>query len=95
MRRRRHDFPLASRSQFNIHFFERSKKSRERILQRFRPLPRLPEIAMPELVRRGNYRRAHRSIFVSSLRPREPVFAVNPQTESHKTIMTLVLKVLQ
>jgi hypothetical protein len=32
---------------------------------------------------------------VSSLRPREPVFAINPQTESHRTIMTLVLKVLQ
>lgn len=80
------DFPLSAHSQPGVYFFEGSEESGEGILKGSRTLAGLAEIAVAELVGRGDYRGAHRAIFVGSLRPGESVFVVNPQAESHEPL---------
>src|SRR5678816_1336433 len=64
-------FPRGLRSQPDIDFFERSEESHEGAAQMGRRTPGTPEIAMAELVGRGNHRAAHGTVFMGAPRPRQ------------------------
>jgi hypothetical protein len=83
MGRRRLSLPLRPLTQLQVDFFERSEKTRERLLQPLWSLSALPEIAMPKLVRRGDYRGTHWPVFMRTLRPRKSIFPVDPQRKTH------------
>ena len=75
-------------AQPDVDLFQRSEESHERAAQMGRRTPRLPEIAMPELVGRCDHCAAHGTVFMRSLRPRQTVLGVDPHRESHVILWT-------
>jgi hypothetical protein len=85
MPRRSSEFPLRLRAQSGVHFFKRSEKAGERILEMDRPTASLPKVALAKLIRARDDRRAHRPILVRSFDPRQIRIDINPESESHTT----------
>jgi len=88
-------FPRGLRSQPDIDFFERSEESHEGAAQMGRRTPGTPEIAMAELVGRGNHRAAHGTVFMGAPRPRQTVLRVNPNREPHVILWTAFMTTLR
>lgn len=75
--------PAGSGAEGGVDLFERPKKAGEMILERYRALPGLAEIAMAELVGSRNDCRAQRAVLMSALRPCEVSLKIEPDGEAH------------
>lgn len=83
MTRRPPQLPFHILAQIRIHLFQRPEKARKSLLQVRWPPPRLPEVPMPELIAPGHDSRAHRPVFMCSLRPNQIAGLINPDCKPH------------
>ena len=75
--------PALARAKADIHLFERSEETGERVLQVDRPLPGLAEIFRTELVLTRYYGGSERPVFMRSLRPCQTGFVIDPKSKPH------------
>jgi hypothetical protein len=66
-----------------IHFFKRTEKTGEAVLEIPRPAPRLEKITMTKLIAARDHRSAQGPVFMRSLNPGKTFPAIDPQGETH------------